>query len=395
MKSVAMKDSKIYGYVFGVYLLLLCVYVYSSLDGLVSQNVTIYPQFAQASVMIMTISLLLLARKHSNNSWYRLFIFWYISYIILYNITPHYEVGAIGIFRITWFLNAFFISYICSQWIADYRRFLVIACVILLAINVYFFYLNLYSNVAILAIEDIGVSNTVFWSFCLFPLVFFIENPLYRNIIIGVIAIICLFTMKRSAFIALSCILFFYIFKPWHENNKRPNSNKTTYIFLSLIVIMFFLYNYSDQFLEIFDRNINRINSIAEDRGSNRLTVWADVLNALQNNTITETILGNGMGSTLIKAHHTTAHNDFLTIFFEFGIIGTIFYVTFILKLIKITLSEWKNKSVLFMPYVSSLLILLIIGNVGDMFTCYSYLAYIMCLIGVLEGSKYNRSLIN
>lgn len=132
---------------------------------------------------------------------------------ILYNcyfLAPHYDIGVTGYFRLTWFINAFLISYICCRNIENPKNLITVAFVAIIVINMYFTYLNIFNRVVSVNIEEIGVSNIVFWSFCSIPAVFLINNPLYRNTLITIIAIICLFTMKRSAFIALLLILFFY-----------------------------------------------------------------------------------------------------------------------------------------------------------------------------------------
>lgn len=387
-----MIESKFYKYIYYTYLSLLCLFVYASLDALVLHNISVYPQIVQAFSAALCFLLLFVSNKRKRNKYCSLFVWWYLAYIVLYMVTPHYDIGIVGFFRVTWFLNAFFISYICSQRILAPTKPLIIACLVLLVINAVFVYLNIFTGVSsvVLTTDDIVVSNIVFWSFCLLPICFLIEYPLLRNIAIAVISIICLFTMKRSAFIALFLILAFYIYSIKHEKGKTFKFNRK-YMFLSFIVISVVLFKYGEQFLEIFNRNIDRLSSIEEDRGSNRFTVWKDVINAFDNNTTIEWIFGNGMGSTLVKARHTTAHNDFLTILFEFGLIGVTFYISFIYRMVSSTFRAWRTRSYKFMSYVSSLIILLVIGNVGDMFTCYTYLAYIMCLIGTLEGMHNNH----
>ena len=387
-----MSNSKFVRWIFILYLFLLCLFVYSNLNVIVLKEISILPQLTQVLVFIIAICLILFSKVKSNNNFYKLFVAWFFCYIFLYIVTPQYNVGDIGIFRVTWFINSFIISFICSQKIKGAEKLLLVACYLLLLINSYFVYCNIFTGVSVLNIQDFGVSNIVFWSFCLFPLVFLIDNTLYKNIGIAIISIICLFTMKRSAFISLVVILFFDFIRPKKTKKQINKKRKYIYIIISIVCVFILFYKFQDQFIEIINRNLDRINSIEEDRGSNRLTVWDDVLNAFNRNTLLEWIFGNGMGSTWVKARHTTAHNDFLTVFFEFGFIGVAFYLMFIYNLIRKALTEWNKQSEYVMPIISTLVILLIIGNVGDMFTCYTYLSYLTCLLGFIEGRKFYNS---
>lgn len=381
-----MSREKIFKLIFVIYLILLCAFVFTSLDALVSLNISIVPQFSQMGSCLLAISLVLFSFNKGVNEFYILFLWWMAYYTIAYFLAPHYDIGVTGYFRLTWFINAFLISYICCRNIENPKKLITVAFVAIIVINMYFTYLNIFNRVVSVNIEEIGVSNIVFWSFCSIPAVFLINNPLYRNTLITIIAIICLFTMKRSAFIALLLILFFYYLSSKRIKRKFVNNNKALVYAVCCIGLIVLVYKFQDQFLEIWNRNVNRINSIQEDRGSNRLTVWEDVINAFDYNSIAEWIIGNGMGSTLFKAKHTTAHNDFLTVLFEFGIVGVIFYIIFIVKVVKRMILFWKSYSEYTMCLVSSVIILLVVGNVGDMFTCYSYLAYIMILLGAIEA---------
>lgn len=377
-----------------LYFAMMCLFVYSSLDATVSLNITFIPQITQMTICLLSIALFIFSPNKGFNSFYKLFAWWLIYYSIAYLLTPHYDIGITGYFRVTWFINAFLITYICCRRIENPTKLVTIAFALIILINVYFVYLNLFDGIVSLDIEEIGVSNLVFWSFCAIPVLFLIKNPLYRNSLLVLTAVICLFTMKRSAFIALAGILFFYYISSRRMNNSVSvkKNRKLTYV-VCFIGIISLIIAFQDQFFEILQRNFDRLDSIQEDRGSNRLTVWDDVIKAFDYNSTFDWIIGNGMGSTYFKAKHTTAHNDFLTVLFEFGIIGLLFYLVFMIKVLKRAIEFWKNYSEYTMCLVSSIIILFVVGNVGDLFTCYSYLAYITILLGAIEAKASLRKI--
>lgn len=192
--------------------------------------------------------------------------------------------------------------------------------------------------------------------------------------------------MKRSALIAIAIIMVVY---QYHEIlSKNASKSAIICLLLAVIVGLYLLRNY---FVDLVNMNLDRLYSVSEDQGSGRTKVWSDAIDALSNSSVLEFFFGSGVDSTLIRAHHTSAHNDFLTLFLEFGVFGIALYISFWIHLIKQFITLKRSKSIYYMSWFASMTILIVVGGVGDLFTSYVYLPLITVVLGIVDAKVLNE----
>jgi O-antigen ligase len=117
---------------------------------------------------------------------------------------------------------------------------------------------------------------------------------------------------------------------------KISSINKRTTFLLSVIFIAIFGLIFGG--MQYFDTFISRTNMsrIITDQGAGRLEIWGDYINNIEQYWLT----GVGFGRELEVVKNTSnsnaiAHNTYLGVFVEFGIVGLFLFLVSILKLLK------------------------------------------------------------
>ena len=125
----------------------------------------------------------------------------------------------------------------------------------------------------------------------------------------------------------------------------------------------------------------SRFSSISEDKGSGRDIVWRNVLDTYSKSPVLEKIIGHGHYSAIIvnRGHNIdlSAHNDFLEVLFDYGIIGLILYLLLHIYLIKRLFFLKRNKSELFLPYLASYITMFIMSMVSHLILYPTYFTFL------------------
>lgn len=201
-----------------------------------------------------------------------------------------------------------------------------------------------------------------------------IKYPLILLIFIG-----CMISLKRSAFIIfIGIILMYFTLK----RNKPILKTIIPSVGIILIILLFILPH-----IDMAGPLLERLSNTSEDGGSGRDKLVLLGINLLRDNNLYEWILGNGykgFSADLAKQglYFTCAHNDFVEILYDAGIISFIIFLILLYKLIKfdIKLYRYKNGNTIIM---SSILITFFGAN---LFVCsfvhYWYYLPLFCLFG-------------
>lgn len=154
----------------------------------------------------------------------------------------------------------------------------------------------------------------------------------------ALLAVALVLTGKRAGILAL--IPMAIIIYLGETNDDNTNSNIKKIIVISIIgITMYFLAIYLDEYFNL--GFLERLSRLKEDGGSGRAERWDRVLAALRDSEGISLLFGHGWGSVseLLGGH---AHNDFLEIFYEFGLVSVILYISFFLSLVA-KLSQMKR----------------------------------------------------
>ena len=369
-------------------------------------NFLIYSPLMQLLVFTIALWLLLSVRKRGNSPFLPLFIMWmlYIVFRFFFSETGHEQ--RVSIFRYSWYCTCFISAYLSSKAIAERLSIAKYFIVAIYTISILLTLLQLSLGELVIVksnLEGVLVTNIVFWVVCLMPSIFLFKNLNVQLIFLLSGSLVTLMTMKRSALIAVVSMFFLFglflsmfflsMFSVFGKQSTAKRSQKRIVVILMILIAIVAALNFSSQLEDLLGTASTRFESIEETDGNNRLPIWTDCIKAIENSSIGELLFGHGFQSTLPVAGHTSAHNDFLTLFLELGFIAVIFYLYFIFKLVRRILQSKRRHDDLFFVYSGIIIVIISVGLVGDLFTCYTYLGLLTALLGVTEGQYLQNTL--
>ena len=173
--------------------------------------------------------------------------------------------------------------------------------------------------------------TTMYYLLLALPFVLCINNKKIKLLLSCSIGIVCVFSFKRNILITLILIVV-----AWIASQPRL-SKKIKYLSIALSILLIaglFLLSYSDSYRYILDIWSVRFGSSSSLLGS-RGDIYSNVLELMKKSNIFEWIFGHGH-NTVAYASSTgfSAHNDFLEILYDYGIISLFIYLWIIRNLL-------------------------------------------------------------
>lgn len=184
------------------------------------------------------------------------------------------------------------------------------------------------------------VNNKSYSVAALFPLLSLFWNKKWIMISLMTAALFLVaFCLKRGAMlIAMSCYVLAFIFM-FKENRLNRKYRRLLFLLILLIIcgVVYVFYNiyHSDDLIQA------RIDLTLEGGSSGRDYIYAKIWHAWQNSGFISRVVGHGPISTL-SVSSNYAHNDWLEILFDFGLIGLLFYIGIIYY---VTVYSFKRRS--------------------------------------------------
>ena len=179
-----------------------------------------------------------------------------------------------------------------------------------------------------LTYDDKGAIADVYYVLGLLPFILAVSAKKLRIVLYAIAFFAIMMTGKRAGFI---CVSFLFVLNFIVSPKKEI---KITKILFACLVLFIFLY-LQDMIVSYFNVDMfARLEKLDHDGGSGRTARWNMLVNALVNNTTPiQLLFGHGSGATI--AFTGFAHNDFLQIFYDYGLVAFVLYVLFYVSLIK------------------------------------------------------------
>lgn len=205
-------------------------------------------------------------------------------------------------------------------------RILVQFFIVILLVTIFQFFKNA-QNLMMEQDSDSVVNNLAYAFVGLIPFAFFLRNKLLAY---GAVVILMFFIItgaKRGATVsgALGLLLFMY----YQLRTVRKKNRMKGYV-LSLLGIVGLIY-LTINFLETNELLIKRLESLREGDSSGRDLIYANIFNAWYNDdSVIHFLFGYGFaGSITLSGTGNYAHNDWLELLSNFGLLGVSIYLFF------------------------------------------------------------------
>ena len=291
-----------------------------------------------------------------------------------------YPIGARIIYLLMFLpLLILFFTYISTSTIPE--RILNISFFILFIYLVYAYSQDYARILTFGLIEDVA-TNASYFILYLLPLILAMNKNWLSIIAIIITAVVVISSSKRGGTIALGLgFISFFITKFVLIKERKLNFS----LLLGLCIISILII-YGGSYLQesvIFER----LENIQDDEGSGRIEIYQNVTPLIYNSAPIPLIFGHGWNA-VSRDMGVSAHNDFLEVLYDFGIISFILYLMCYYKLYKYLVSLIKRKSEL-APALSCLLCFLIVGSSVSHIVIYpGYFSIFMLILGYIYGKE-------
>lgn len=226
-----------------------------------------------------------------------------------------------------------------------------------------------------------GKLNSIFYLVLQLPFILSLSNIRWKRVLVGLIAIAVVISLKRTAMVIFLLALIIYL---WIKN--PDDRGKLIKIIATLFLIGVITIIIQNEFnVDI----IGKFETMANDGGSGRIEIYDLLLPKIFTRGLSSFIFGDGYYG-VVKIVGGTAHNDFLEIFFDFGLIGFIAYINIYVVLLKNYLRMNKNKYPYRSQYLVSILTFIIMSSLSHVIMIPSYMMFICLYWGMVSTHFYN-----
>jgi O-antigen ligase len=261
----------------------------------------------------------------------------------------------------------------------------VVASIILIAVMV--FYVS--SSIAMALARrkgEYGQQTSVYYLLLLLPWVGMLRKRWLRNGLVILIGGAILFSLKRTAIVAGGLCLFAWSMY-FMRRDRRMSFGLKSLSFVTLISLFAFGAWGMNQALD--NRILWRMSVSIEDKGSGRLELYSETLRMIARSDPPEILFGHGHHAV---EQHTrsklSAHNDFLEIAFDYGLVGMLVYLSIHGALLFGMMALFRQKDPYAPILMSSWIIFTTMSFVSHLIIYPSYFCLFAALWGSIFGSK-------
>ncbi len=200
--------------------------------------------------------------------------------------------------------------------------------------------------------DEYASIGAAYYPMFLLPMVLWARNKWVNMLSIAIVFIVILSSMKRGGTIALigSLVVFVFVHQFFVKTGKYALL-KAFGVFLLIIALLLGAFIYVDNMYGNWLSE--RLMALRYDGGSGRVDVWAETCRMILTNTLPEWFLGNGTNAVLRDStQDLSAHNDFLEITYNYGVVVFFAYVMLHVVCVKQALRLMAKKSQL-APYAA------------------------------------------
>lgn len=227
-------------------------------------------------------------------------------------------------------------------------------------------------------------TNTIYFCFLTLPWLLYNRKGRQRVLLLVLFSLLALLSMKRS--VMLSMVLCWSLFAVEYIVTPRRRS-------LFIVFAIVFLIG-ANSIFDVMDQRLGgqlseRVNREETDTGRNRLAIWEMTLNMIKESTPTELVIGHGhMGVGRDSFLEISAHNDFLEVIYDYGLIILALYLCLWGHVLRRWYQLLKSRSPLYLPYSVSLSIFVVMSMVSHLILYASYFNFLVMFWGAAEALR-------
>lgn len=232
-----------------------------------------------------------------------------------------------------------------------------------LLVGLFIYYITNYNQYS--GLMDVNINNASSYNTysCLYflPLILCNRNKIYRIAGIVLATITTILSLKRGGIISISMALILY-FAMQGSNKYRFFNIKT----LCSIVFFFFFFYYILDYYGFTENVIIRFSQLEDSGESSRAMIYSNTIDSIQNSNLFDLLFGKGWNAVLNNSRlGFSAHNDYLEVLFDFGLITLVSLILLWIRLLKFSKFLIGEHSSIAGAFLASLIIFFINTNIS------------------------------
>lgn len=238
----------------------------------------------------------------------------------------------------------------------------------IVAILVMFRYLSMYSVASAFSMVR---NNAAYCAIVFIPFILCLRNQILAlGLSFLVLTIVAISAKRGGTVCALLCIFVYLCI--WLWTTPKKNTLLVVSMIVGVCIGTVFVYDFlSENGADI----IERLNNVESEGDNGRLIIIRTSLNLFLNSNALSMMFGHGYNSVIMDSRlSVSAHNDFVELLYDFGMIGLCFYLMFLIQLLRFGYKEVKLKDSYAPAYMSSIVLFLVMANVSHIII-YPYIA--------------------
>lgn len=362
------------------------MYIYAAYDF---GGIPAYASLA-LRLILQVVSFTLILNKDANvkrGFMYKLVIIWMIYTTLITIINPH---ATRELSENLWWPSVFILFYHIAAYPRLIDKFLRKSLTKLYICAFILFPLSY----TVASFAELGATNYVFFISLLFPLLFFVKEK-KRYIYYAVGLILSILAFKRSGMLiaaSAGAVITWYDFIKAKGRNSGTKKIMSVFFVIAMIGVFITINNYTGGHMS------ERFSNIEEDGGSGRDIIFEHVLLKFRNLDSIDQIFGLGFNGVmnhewypLRRGVFISAHSDLLEVICDFGYVGSLLYLIFIINVIMNTRKIFKVSRNLYKADVMGILTFLIASMVSHLFLYPTYYAFMMIPWAVTSYCLVNK----
>ena len=339
-----------------------------------------------AIVLLETVSLITLTVNIKHLLKIKPMVFFVILWLMLIPFTVFSNFSLFDLLSVILWPSCFLATYVLikhdNQFFSTFSK----SFLLIFFIGVYFFFIHRLDSVRNPNVVDVLVqqrTNLIYFPLLTLPWLMCIKNKLLVNSLFIFVFAITLFSLKRSATIIMILILFPYII--YHANIFRKYKIFNLVFMIILLTIFGYAFYKVNEF--VGDSVVERLSTMSEDKGTGRLDIYEEVYKLQLSADFPNWLLGHGhFGVFKNSSKEMSAHNDFLEVLFDYGVIIFTIYLMIWFNVFSQMKKLYFFKSNYFIAYFASFAIFFILSMVSHLVLYPSYFIYLAIFWGAIEA---------
>jgi O-antigen ligase len=224
------------------------------------------------------------------------------------------------------------------------------------------------------------------------PLILFYRSPVLKYSFLLLLGYISIISAKRSVILSFIFIVILLLLSNL-RNFKNISSKRLIIDIIVLLVVVITTIKIYNANQVIFQIVTDRFSQLEYDNGSGRSDIYNKLLDEIEHSDFINLIFGHGYNAVTKNIFGHPAHNDFLEILYDFGLIPLLVFILIFLIIIIKDIKLFLRRKQLYVFTAASLINILTLGLMNCIITNALFVFVSMFILGI--SLEHTKNIIN